>query len=60
MTRHKSLKRVLSKAARRARRHGPRSEFIVMCECIAERERRQADAVAHARFEAELRRNRAA
>jgi len=38
MNHPRSIKRVASKAWRRARRNGPRSEFIIMCEGIQHRE----------------------
>jgi hypothetical protein len=50
----------LNKANRRARQHGRRSEFVVMCESIAYREELRREQIARARHEAEARRAMAA
>jgi hypothetical protein len=58
LTRPKRLKRVMGKAERRARRNGPRSEFIVMCENIAMAEAARFEKLAREREEREWQRTR--
>jgi len=58
MTRQKTLKRVMGKAERRARRSGPRSEFIVMCERVALDEQIRRDRADRIRHESEAQRRR--